>query len=292
MDFNAFEENTKAKSASNVTTDHIDLLIGHYGFEHTQADKGYVSSFDYPTFRLHFILKGQLNLFVCGNPIPVRKHQLFLLQPDIDMGFITDPEDPAVFYWISFSGNKSREYAEKMGFGDKTPCIGVPARYVNKLRDAFYKNFTVPAGCEDLTDIIFNEHFMQIARLAALSARSVRQNTETQKKHKKKYVELALEYINGHYSDPDLSIAEVAKSLFLHENYLSKIFKGAMGLTFGSYLTQKRIEAAVMLIKQGFSSVGEIAARVGYADPLYFSKVYKKYNKISPSADIRKYAPR
>ena len=292
MDLNEFETSTAAKSASNITTDYIDLLIGHYGFEHTPSDKNYVSSFEYPTYRLHFIMKGQLTLFADGQTVVLKKNQLFMLQPNIDMGFLTDPEDPAVFYWVSFSGNKCREYALKMGFGEKRHFLTVPTRYVHKLHDAYYKNFTIPADKEILTDILFLEHFMQIVHYATLSSRSALQNTELRRRHRKKYIELTLEYINEHYSDPSLSIAEVAKALFLHENYLSKVFKATMGLTFGNYLTQKRIESASMLISHGYTSVSEIAAAVGYADPLYFSKVYKRYNKISPSADIRKFSRR
>lgn len=292
MEYNDFEKNTAAKSVTNIPTNHIDLSIGHYGFEHTNAHKAFVSGSSYPTYRLHFILKGQLTMFMNGQKTVLKKNHCFLLRPDIDTGYLTDRNAPACFYWVSFSGNNSKEYVAQMGFGEKTGYLTVPAKYAKKLHDAFYENFERGENADEtLTDVEFTEHFMQIVRLLHLSSVNAAQNSQAHTKSRKKYVELALEYVNEHYADPSLCIGDVAKTLFLHENYLSKLFKNAMGITFGSYLTQKRIEYAASLMEQGHTSVTEIASLVGYADPLYFSKVYKKYNRISPSENIKKFQP-
>ncbi len=289
MNLNEFESATQQKTvSSNIESDHIDLLIGHYGFERTKADKAYVSSYEYPTFRLHFILQGRVFLQVENQKYCLKKNTVFLLRPNMPIGYYTDPKQPAIIYWVSFSGNKCRYYAEKAGFSSKIHFASIPPRYLKKIRDLFYENFIIPHEKMDLTDVIFSANFLRIVQYCAFSAQLSDQNAELHRNKRKNYVELTLEYINTHYSDSALKIGEVAKSLFLHENYLSKIFKASMGTTFGNYLSQKRIETAAMLMGQGYTSVKEIAAMVGFDDPLYFSKVFKKYNKVSPTETIKK----
>ena len=61
-----------------------------------------------------------------------------------------------------------------------------------------------------------------------------------------------------------------------------------MGLPFREYLSQKRISMSYVLMEKGMTSISEIAYAVGFSDPLYFSKVFKRYNHISPSEHLKK----
>lgn len=99
---------------------------------------------------------------------------------------------------------------------------------------------------------------------------------------------MALDYINAHYSDSELTLREIARALFVHENYLSRLFKSSMNVSFREYLTQKRIETSVSLMDQGYRSIRKIAELVGYSDALYFSKSFKKLNSCSPREHLRK----
>ena len=54
------------------------------------------------------------------------------------------------------------------------------------------------------------------------------------------------------------------------------------------YINTVRINHACALMDKGERGVAEIAARVGFRDALYFSKVFKRNVGISPSAYIKK----
>ena len=95
-------------------------------------------------------------------------------------------------------------------------------------------------------------------------------------------VESALEYINSHFSDEDISLNAVARSINVSANYLSAVFSQEMGLSFVEYLTQKRMARAKQLLRQSRKRTGEIAAEVGYKDPRYFSFVFRKTQGCSP----------
>ena len=65
--------------------------------------------------------------------------------------------------------------------------------------------------------------------------------------------------------------------------YFSKLFKAETGTTFVEYLTNLRMERAQELLKDEGLSIKEICASVGYADPNYFSRTFKKNVGVTPT---------
>jgi len=92
----------------------------------------------------------------------------------------------------------------------------------------------------------------------------------------------AARYIKNNYHDKDLSLKKVAAEVALSHYYFSHIFKDELKITFIEYLTKIRMEAAAKLLKNRNLSVNQIAYAVGYQDPNYFSKVFKRVIKIPP----------
>ncbi|WP_151734537.1 response regulator [Paenibacillus tengchongensis] len=95
-------------------------------------------------------------------------------------------------------------------------------------------------------------------------------------------VEQALEYIRSHYQEPDMSIGKVCQHLHISTGYFSSIFKKEMKLTFVAYLLQVRLEAAKELLRSTELKAFEIAERIGFADPNYFSFCFRKKYGLSP----------
>ena len=288
MTIDAFEKNTGSLTVMNNPSDNTGINVGHYGFENSLSDKEYISAKGYPTFRLHYIIRGNLNLFVNGKSVLLKKEQCFLLRPDMDIGYKTDEHTPASYYWVSVSGQNCKELFSQMGFGDGTCHLTVPKQYRRAMRQAFYANFDVSEGLKEIINSVFIANFIKIYQLLYLSAREGKAPAPEIGVKQKAYIEKTLEYIDRHYAEPELTIREIAQSMFLHENYLSHMFRSSMGLPFREFLTQKRIEKSSSLMEEGMTSVSRVAREVGFSDPLYFSKVFKRYNGISPSEHIKK----
>lgn len=91
-------------------------------------------------------------------------------------------------------------------------------------------------------------------------------------------------YIEAHYSDHNLSLAQAAQRLFVSETHLSKQLKQNCGQTFSEYLIDYRMTKAQELLRNPSLqySVGEIAHKVGYEDAHYFSRVFRKKVGVSP----------
>lgn len=100
----------------------------------------------------------------------------------------------------------------------------------------------------------------------------------------KQHMELAakaMEYIRGHYHQ-DLSIKDIAASVYLSPGYLSTIFKSETGLTVMDYLTRIRMEAAKELLHNGEIKISDIAQAIGYNNPQSFIRFFKKAYQMTP----------
>jgi two-component system, response regulator YesN len=89
------------------------------------------------------------------------------------------------------------------------------------------------------------------------------------------------QYIIEHSSE-DISLDTLAKKVDLSPIYISKMFKEKLGINYIDLLTECRIEKAKKLLGNPEKSIKEITFEVGYHDPNYFSKVFKKMCNITP----------
>ena len=92
----------------------------------------------------------------------------------------------------------------------------------------------------------------------------------------------AMNYIDEHFADEDISLNTVAKTVNVSANYFSAVFSQETGETFIEYLTKKRMEKAKQLLRQTSMRSGEIAFKVGYRDPRYFSFIFRKTVGCTP----------
>lgn len=81
----------------------------------------------------------------------------------------------------------------------------------------------------------------------------------------------------------DLSVQDMANELGYSEAYFCKLFKQYFGQSFVSYLTEYRISRAVRMMEDTSVSVKEAGRAVGYPDPNYFTKVFKRVMGQNPS---------
>jgi len=90
------------------------------------------------------------------------------------------------------------------------------------------------------------------------------------------------QYIAEH-SHEDISLDALANKVGLSPIYISKMFKEKLGVNYIDFLTECRIEKAKKLLADSEKSLKEITFEIGYHEPNYFSKVFKKMCGISPT---------
>ncbi|TLS49496.1 response regulator [Paenibacillus antri] len=82
--------------------------------------------------------------------------------------------------------------------------------------------------------------------------------------------------------DRDLSLETLAGRFYVNPSYLSRIFHQQAGEQLSQYIERRKMEAAKSLLADARLKVYEVAVRVGYRNPNYFAKVYRKSFGVSP----------
>jgi two-component system, response regulator YesN len=96
-------------------------------------------------------------------------------------------------------------------------------------------------------------------------------------------VEEAKDYVKENYGSSDVTINGVCGKLHISPTYFSFIFKKETKTTFINYLTNYRMESAKEYLRTTSLKTFEIADKVGYSEPNYFSYSFKKKFGVSPS---------
>ncbi len=93
----------------------------------------------------------------------------------------------------------------------------------------------------------------------------------------------AIEYIKKNYTK-NISLEDVSMSVNVTSYYFSRLFKEEVGVNFVEYVAGLRIEKAKELLNSpDMPSMKEICLDVGYSDPNYFSRIFKKHEGLSPT---------
>lgn len=90
------------------------------------------------------------------------------------------------------------------------------------------------------------------------------------------------EFIKKNYMQ-NISIEDIADSVYLSPSYLCTLFKKETNITLLGYLIQFRIDMAKKLLMKTHIKIVEIAGMVGYENPSYFNMIFKKMTGMTPS---------
>ncbi|WP_281890525.1 AraC family transcriptional regulator [Paenibacillus sp. YYML68] len=88
-------------------------------------------------------------------------------------------------------------------------------------------------------------------------------------------------YLNNEYEN-EISTEDLEQAIDRKYGYLCHVFKKYADTTIVSYLHELRVQRAKYLLLHSDKSVGEIANEVGYQDPFYFSRIFKRLEGLSP----------
>lgn len=100
-------------------------------------------------------------------------------------------------------------------------------------------------------------------------------------------IQEAIQYMIERWSQKSLSLEEVAQYVGISPQHFSKIFKEQTGSKYIDFLTKLKINEAKKYLMEGNKTIKEVGYLVGYEDPNYFSRVFKRVEGISPSEYVQ-----
>lgn len=134
-----------------------------------------------------------------------------------------------------------------------------------------------------LPDVLSFDNYEQLRKWytdkLSVSCRNIMMRKEAQSSS---VIDKAKDYIGARYNK-DISLDDVSREVDISPYYFSKIFKEETGENFIEYVTGIRIAKAKELLQSSELSIKEICGEVGYADPNYFSRTFKKNVGVTPT---------
>ena len=100
----------------------------------------------------------------------------------------------------------------------------------------------------------------------------------------KQLLEPVLRFLQEHLTDPELDLSLMCDVAGVSNVYLRRIFKKYQGVSPAGFVIRQRLQMAQqLLLSEEKQTVAEVATQVGYRDPLYFSRLFKKQLGMSPT---------
>lgn len=230
-------------------------------------------------YLVHYVVSGQ-GVFHCrGTEHPVSAGDLFFIFPEELIAYRSDEQHPMFYRWIGFKGLEAAGLMHRLGISPAAPVRPHPRE--RRMSALFYRMEKTLAGGTVADDMraggllrtLFAE-WMDHAPEETQSGTAAESQMERQ-------IGQAIRLFTLQY-EQKISIDSLAHQLGYDRTHFSKMFKYYTGLSPQNYLLKIRMEAAKQLLLKPIA-IEEVAAAVGYADPLYFSKQFKKWSGQTPS---------
>lgn len=101
-------------------------------------------------------------------------------------------------------------------------------------------------------------------------------------------VDTVKRYVREHIQE-DIYIGDLARQVFLNEQYLMRVFKKTTGISILEFITQERLWLAQELLKTSEYPINRVADMVGYGNYSYFTKLFKRHTGLTPQGFRQKY---
>ena len=153
------------------------------------------------------------------------------------------------------------------------------------MYDIFYKYFTTLVSEFDKKERFYTEIAQNVSRTLLMYMFRLINQTENAASllESGKTMETALRFIDENFRR-EITLDELSEKCFTNKYYLSHLFTRSQGISVGKYILNKRIKEAKRQLENKDRSVAEIANDIGFNDPSYFCRVFKKETGITPLA--------
>lgn len=223
-------------------------------------------------YSLHYVISGRGRLILDGVEYNVEAGQSFLVYPYVTATLICDLDDPWEYKAIEIRDLDLFPHFLQTAFRRNNPVTP-------KIEfDGFAKLFDVVEGGNKTSYLRCRTN----ARLMLLFSYYM-EYFPCDSNEESFYVINAREYIEYNYRNTDCTVAKVAEHVKLDRTYLYRLFKEEVGMSVQEYINRYRIERAGSMLRDKNIAVKDVAFSVGFADQMYFSRVFKKIKGVTPT---------
>ena len=227
-------------------------------------------------YQILYVANGKTHFWFDGREEIVSTGHMVLYKPEEIQKYVYYLEDNPEVFWIHFTGRDVKNILAYHGISldEHVFYCGVLPDYKALFRKIIQELQLCRYGYEDYIASLFNDILLLVDRQQHEQKKATG-NVQEQ-------IERAAAYFNENYNTK-ISIDDYAESLHISTNWFIHNFKQYAGMSPAQYILSLRMVNAQSLLERTTYNIKEISEIVGYENPLYFSRVFKKEIGKSPA---------
>lgn len=229
-------------------------------------------------FQLLYIASGKAQFYFNGEERTVHAGHMVLYRPKEEQKYRYYGEDQPEVYWVHFTGNNVTNILRQYSIPDAAHVLytGTFLEYKRIFSQMIEELQLCRENYEELLVLLLRQLFILVQR--QLSRRPKAGNGYIENE-----IEAAVQYFQKHYNAA-VSIEDYAASRGISTSWFIRSFRELTGFTPMQYILSIRMSNAQSLLETTEYNIAEISDIIGYENPLYFSRVFRKQIGVSPSA--------
>ncbi|WP_436951352.1 AraC family transcriptional regulator [Staphylococcus shinii] len=255
----------------------IDANLAECGIEIGVPNVGY----NYTVFQksvLHIVTKGEGTFSYAGKTYHLTAGDIFLLERGMEVEYKPSFSNPWTYYWVGMNGKQILNYLSRCSIVDSHVILGQDTTDIKNIIQLICK-LSQRIESNNSNDILIMQYLYQ---LVYTLQEKFPKNFSVQVDIVNEDIQHAVDFINTNYQK-HITVEDVAKSVNITRSHLYKLFKKNLSCSPKEYLTYIRMYHASQLLIHTSTRISDISRRVGYKDPLLFSKNFTKHFEISAS---------
>ena len=227
-------------------------------------------------YQILYVANGKTHFWFDDREEIVSAGHMVLYKPEEIQKYVYYLEDNPEVFWIHFTGSDVKNILAYHGISldEHVFYCGVLPDYKALFRKIIQELQLCRYGYEDYIASLFNDILLLVDRQQHEQKKATG-NVQEQ-------IERAAAYFNENYNTK-ISIDDYAESLHISTNWFIHNFKQYAGMSPAQYILSLRMVNAQSLLERTTYNIKEISEIVGYENPLYFSRVFKKEIGKSPA---------
>ena len=225
---------------------------------------------------LMLVTEGAGKLHADGQGYDVGAGDVVLLPAGVSHRYRADTEDPWTLYWVHFAGAQAADLMHYVSADERRVVHpGVQPGLVTGFQQLL---------AVERTGYSLGAYITAANRLRALITLTADLG-EQQRGPGKRDVDLdVVQQFMREQVAGQLTLEQLAASAGLSRSHFAQRYRDLTGYAPMRHFTQFKMEAACHLLDTTQQSIKQVAAALGYDDPLYFSRVFRRVVGVSPRA--------
>jgi len=225
---------------------------------------------------LVFCVKGKGSVIISGEQIPVTNDQFFIIPKGDEFNFFSAPGESVRFFIVYFNGKKTRLLGKEFSVvRNLVPSVNNMVANREMLFDDILNNLSKGYHDERLEymSLCFG-HLLATFIYAHKTSDDIADESNP-------VVRKALQYLSKNLNKK-LSLRQIANEVGYSPTYLTTLFKKETNYSPLSYFSHLKILKACEFLDYTPMKIKEISFHLGYSDPYYFTRDFKKKMGLSP----------